>query len=271
MKRSIITIDDTKCNGCGLCVPNCPEGAIQMINGKARLVSDLFCDGLGACIGHCPQGAITIEEREAVPYDERKTMDNIIKGGADVIKAHLQHLKEHGQTAYLDEALAVLNERGIAVPAYEPAHAGCPGMMMRDRRAKASAAPARTVSGASALRQWPVQLQLVNSRAPYFQDADLLVAADCTAFAFGAFHQEFLEGKTLVVFCPKLDKVIDQYVDKLADIFQNNTINSITVLKMEVPCCHGTRIVVDKALEKAGKQIPVVDRTIGIDGELMAE
>ena len=181
------------------------------------------------------------------------------------------HLREHGQTDYLNEALAVLKERGIAVPAYEPAPAGCPGMRMLDRRAQAGAAPARSVSGASALRQWPVQLQLVNARAPYFQDADLLVAADCTAFAFGAFHQDFLDGKTLVVFCPKLDKVIDQYVDKLADILQNNAVKSITVLKMEVPCCYGTRIVVDKALAKAGRQIPVIDKTIGINGELMAE
>ncbi len=272
MKRQIIKIDEDKCNGCGLCVPNCAEGAIQIIDGKARLISDLLCDGLGACLGHCPEGAIAIEEREAEPYDERRVMDGIIKGGPAVIAAHLQHLREHGQTVFHDEAVQVLKERGIAVP--QPAapaagHTGCPGMRMvdRTRKAAAPAAPAPAGSTPSALRQWPVQLRLLQPQAPFFSNADLLIAADCVPFALADFHAQLLQGKVLIVFCPKLDSDLEEYVEKLAAIFRAHTIRSITIAHMEVPCCSGVGRVVASALQQAGAQIPVTDITITLQGE----
>lgn len=289
MKRSVIRIDDEKCNGCGLCIPNCPEGAIQIIEGKARLVSDLFCDGLGACIGKCPEDAITIEERDAEPYDERKVMENVIKGGDAVVRAHLTHLKDHGQHEYLGQAFEVLKERGLEVPdlSAEPvqgAAGGCPGSRMMDFRRAGTCPGSRTVDsreegadtcaedgpqGASELRQWPVQLQLVNVNAPYFQDADLVIAADCVPFAYADFHRKFLKGKTLIIFCPKLDKMPDAYVEKLAEIFKNNTVKSVTVAHMEVPCCFGLTKLVEEAVRRSGKTIAIRDYTISIEGALV--
>jgi NAD-dependent dihydropyrimidine dehydrogenase PreA subunit len=277
MKRKVIHIDDEKCNGCGLCIPNCPEGALQIIDDKARLVSDLFCDGLGACIGTCPQGAITIEEREAEPYDERKVMANIVKAGAGTIKAHLVHLREHGQHDYLSEAIGFLKEKGIQVPlsdepaAQQPSVAcGCPGSRMMDLRSEQpGSAGTRTVAGSSALRQWPVQLQLLSPYAPYFKDADLVVTADCVPFAQPDFHDRFLKGKTLIILCPKLDKVIEEYIDKLAEIFRANNIKSVSVVHMEVPCCFGLNRIVEEAMKKSGRRIPTEDYTISIKGEVV--
>ena len=273
MKRTIIRIDEAACNGCGQCVPGCPEGALQIINGKARLISDLCCDGLGACIGECPQGAITIEEREAAPYDERRVMDNIISGGADVIRAHLQHLADHGQQEYLQQAQAVLRERGIKVDAQGSAPAaagqGCPGM--RAASIKKPATPQKRPADAAApseLSNWPLQLRLINPDAPYFENAHLLVAADCAPFALANFHSRLLMGKTVVMFCPKLDTALDAYVEKLAEIFQKHAIQSVTVVHMEVPCCSGVGRVVAEALQRAGKAIPVRDVTISIQGEM---
>ncbi|HLP60927.1 MAG TPA: 4Fe-4S binding protein [Candidatus Deferrimicrobium sp.] len=281
MKRQIIRIDEDKCNGCGQCVPGCPEGALQIIDDKARLISDLFCDGLGACIGNCPQGAIVIEEREAEPYDERKVMANIAKQGANVIRAHLLHLKEHNESAYLKTAVEYLQEQGIDVPtlihanAHTGVHTGCPGAAMRDMRSQKTQ-PGQQPAGAmnhvtveSQLRQWPVQLQLINPRAPYLQDADLLVAADCVPFAYANFHERFLKDKALIIFCPKLDQTIDQYIEKLTAIFLNNNIKSISVVHMEVPCCSGTVYLVQKALEQAKKIIPIKDYTISLAGEII--
>ena len=273
MKRSIILIDEEKCTGCGLCVPNCPEGAIQIIDGKARLVSDLACDGLGACLGHCPEDAISIEEREALPYDERTVMDTIIKGGPAVIAAHLTHLKDHGQTEYVKQAESVLRERGIALPAAaaKGAHAGCPGMRMLHTPRAAEAAP--QLPGApqeSALRQWPIQLTLVSPDAPYFTNADLLVCADCVPFTLADFHARLLRDKTVVVFCPKLDSTLDQYVEKLATIFKNQSVKSVTVAHMEVPCCFGVGRVVAEAMKKANVAMPVADITITLGGEINA-
>ena len=253
MKREIITIDESKCTGCGLCIPNCPEGAIQVIDSKARLVSDLFCDGLGACVGHCPEDAITIEKREAEPYDEAKVMANIIKAGPNVIAAHLKHLADHGQEEYLEQAKSFLKARGIAVPN----DAGKPGARTADSGKQ------------SQLRQWPVQLQLLNPRAPYFKDADLLIAADCVPFSYSDFHDRFLKGKILIIFCPKLDQVGDVYLEKLAEIFKNNNIKSITTLHMEVPCCFGTTRLIEEALKRSGRSIPVKDLTISIKGDVM--
>jgi len=282
MKRKIVKIEDDKCNGCGLCIPNCPEGALQIIDNKARLVSDLFCDGLGACLGHCPQGAITIEERETEAYDEKKVMANIVKQGANTIKAHLLHLKDHGEHKYLKEATDFLKEKGAenplekeakASPAHEHAMlhqaGGCPGSRMMDFRKKREVGK-ETVANArqeSELQQWPVQLALVPPNAPYFQGAELVIAADCAPFAYANFHSDFLKEKALVIACPKLDDV-EPYKQKLAHIFETANLKSINIVHMEVPCCFGLNSIVDEALELSGKKIPVKETTIGINGEI---
>ncbi|MBS1369927.1 MAG: 4Fe-4S ferredoxin [Lentisphaeria bacterium] len=268
MKRNIIHIDETKCNGCGVCIPNCHEGALQLIDGKARLVSDLFCDGLGACIGECPRGAIEVIEREAEPYDERRVMESIIPQGSGTIRAHLKHLKEHGEFKLLETAIACLKEQDIPVPELEePGRlpCGCPGTLAKKLAEKPDKKPG---GGASALRQWPVQLKLLNPAAEYFDYADLLISADCVAHAYGAFHRDFLDGKILVILCPKLDSGIEGYVEKLAEIFRLHEIRSVTVARMEVPCCGGTVAIVQEALKAAGKTLDVNIKTVGIDGEI---
>lgn len=269
MKRNIITIDHQKCTGCGVCIPGCPEGAIQMIDGKARLISDLFCDGLGACLGHCPEGAITIEEREAAPYDEVKVMQNCIPQGQNVINAHLSHLAGHGQTDYLQQAIQVLQDQNIPIPDYHHPHHTCPGSQPQQFKPENPAADSVSASNPSQLAHWPVQLQLLNPEAPYFSKADVLISADCVPYAFGDFHRTFLHGKIVITFCPKLDTTLDQYQQKLTAIFQKNSIQSITVLNMEVPCCFGTLKIVREALERSGKTIPVHTCTISLKGEIL--
>ena len=266
VRRQIITIDDEKCTGCGQCVPGCPEGALQIIDGKARLVSDLFCDGLGACIGECPEGAITVEEREAEPYDERRVMENIVGQGPNVIRAHLDHLRDHGQSEYLREAQAFLKERGIEVP--EPG-GGCPGARMMAFEAQAETTEEAPAGRAvSRLRQWPVQIALVSPLAPYLQDADLVVVADCVPFAYANLHEDFLKDRAVVVGCPKLDD-IDLYRKKLAEIFKANELRSVEVVHMEAPCCFGLAHVVRQALADAGKAVPVTLTKISIGGEVL--
>jgi len=272
-KRKIIKIDEKKCNGCGLCVPNCPEGALQIIDGKARLVGELLCDGLGACIGECPEGAITIEEREAVEYNEDEVMKNVSKSGPGVITAHLKHLKDHGQEDYLEQAHKYLKKHKIDIPKEEESDklpCGCPGTMMRDfRKEKKVETKVSTVSTSSQLQQWPIQLQLVSPLAPYFKDADLVIAADCVPFSYANFHERFLKDKALVIFCPKLDKTLDIYVEKLAAIFKQNNIKSITLLHMEVPCCFGLVTLVQEALKKSGKNIIIKEYTVSVKGEIV--
>jgi len=275
MKRKIIRIDEDTCTGCGDCIPNCPEGALQMIDGKARLVSDLFCDGLGACIGHCPEGAITFEEREAEPYDERRVMENIIPKGENTIQAHLKHLYDHGEEGFLNEAVALLEEEGIDVPEYKPAPAApgvCPGAAAMaierpghsQREDEGERTPQR-----SRLKNWPVQLHLINPGASYFRNADLLVSADCVPYAYAGFHSDYLEGKVMVTFCPKLDDGLDRYVEKMAMVFREQEIRSVTILYMQVPCCGGTRMIVEKAMEQAGVAVEVRSAVIGIDGNIL--
>jgi NAD-dependent dihydropyrimidine dehydrogenase PreA subunit len=275
MKRDMIHIDEEKCDGCGACIPNCPEGAIQIIDGKARLVGEALCDGLGACVGFCPRGAMTVEKREAEKYSERRVMANIVKQGMNVVAAHLKHLEDHGQTAYLNEGLAYLSEQNIEVPDYkQPAGApdgpgcGCQGWKPPEREGAVAVAE-QTGSVESRLRQWPVQLKLVPVRAPYFQNADLLIGADCVPFAHGGFHGDLLKDRAVIVFCPKLDEGIEEYVEKLALIFKGNDIRSITIAHMEVPCCFGTDRVIEAALEKSGKAIPVETKVISIQGEVL--
>jgi NAD-dependent dihydropyrimidine dehydrogenase PreA subunit len=273
MKRKIIQIDEDKCIGCGECIPDCPEGAIQLIDGKARLISDIFCDGLGACIGTCPEGAISVIEREAQPYDERTVMENIARQGMPVIKAHLEHLASHGLTDLHGQAVAYLKEHNIPVPGSARAghgnFGGCPGSAARSiPRKTRTTSTGPTEKPQSELRQWPVQLKLLNPAAPYFDDADLLIAADCAPFAHAGFHEEFLRGRILAIFCPKLDSDIDGYISKLAELFKLHNIRSISVVHMEVPCCSGVRSVVDRALERSGKKIPVSETTITIEGDV---
>ncbi|MBI4978207.1 MAG: 4Fe-4S binding protein [Spirochaetes bacterium] len=276
MVRSIIKIDEGKCTGCSLCIPNCPEGAIQMIDGKARLVSDLMCDGLGACLGHCPEGAITVEKREAEPYDERKVMPSIVKAGTNTIKAHLAHLRDHGETGYLNEAIQYLKENNINNPLTEEKtmehashHAGCPGSKVMEF----GDTTAGTEEGqrASQLRQWPVQLHLVSPMAPYFQGKDVLLAADCVAFSVGDFHKDFLKGKSLAIACPKLDDGQETYTEKLIAMIDEAKINTLTVMIMQVPCCGGLLHLAQQARDKAKRKIPVKAITISLQGEVLNE
>lgn len=227
MKRKIIHIDQQRCNGCGLCANACQEGAIAMVDGKARLIRDDYCDGLGNCLPHCPTGAITFVEREAVPYNE----------------AAVQAAKQH-----------------------KAAHA-CPGSMAKALHPDAETDAAAPETAPSQLRQWPVQIKLVQERASMFAGADLLIAADCTAYAYGNFHQDFIRNHVVLVGCTKLDDV--DYSEKLARIFMRNDIKSITVARMEVPCCAGMERAVKMALKESGKKIPVKTVVISTEGEIL--
>jgi ferredoxin len=231
-RRKIINIDEDKCNGCGLCIPNCKEGALKIVNGKARLVSEVFCDGLGACLGHCPQGAITIEERDAQAFDEKKVAEHLNK---------------------------------------EKLPCGCPGSMVMDMRKEKVDSGARVkAQGAreeSQLRQWPVQIMLVPPNAPYFKGADLLIAADCVPFAYPGFHSRFLRGKIVLVGCPKLDN-IEVYKEKILAIIKDNDIRSVTHVHMEVPCCFGLVGIIEDAIARAKKKVPFEDVTITIKGDV---
>jgi len=268
MKRKIIEIDHSKCNGCGECIPACPEGALQIIEGKVRLVSDLFCDGLGECIGNCPKGAIKVVEREALPYDECRVMEKIVEQGVAVITAHLEHLSAHGEDGYLQQAIEYLQGNGFAVPKFEQGNKfSCPGTTEKKIERKNQNAE-KVGKIESQLRQWPTQLALFSPDSELFENAELLLAADCAPFAYGDFHRDFLQGKVLVHFCPKLDSNLDAYVEKLAAIFAHKSLKSISIVRMEVPCCKGMEVVVQKALEKAGKSKMVQVKIITIDGKI---
>ena len=238
VKRKIIHIDEEKCDGCGLCAEACHEGAIRVIEGKARLISESYCDGLGDCIGPCPQGAITIEEREADPYDEEAVQKHLASQESEV-----------GCTA-------------------APQGGGCPGSAVQ-RFLREGATPSTDSEGTpSQLSTWPVQIKLLPVNAPCFKDADLLMAADCTAFAYADFHRHFIAGKVALVGCPKLDDA-DFYQAKLAEILRQNDIRSIEVAYMEVPCCGGLVRLVHSALMESGKKIPLKLTKIGIRGEVI--
>lgn len=275
-KRKIIKINEEKCNGCGLCIPNCPEGALQIIDGKARLISDIFCDGLGACIGHCPQDAIITEEREAEPYSEKKTMENIVKAGPNTIVAHLNHLKNHGEMEYYNEAIEFLREKEIEVNLdktecggnHQP-HNACPGAKVMDFSEKSDFKESSTQN--SQLKQWPVQLTLIPSNAPYLQGKDVLLVADCVGYSIGDFHKGYLKGKSLAIACPKLDSNLDMYTEKLIQIIDNAKVNTLTVMTMEVPCCSGLVGLAKKAAEKASRKVPIKSIVVGIKGDILKE
>jgi len=237
MKRNIIEIDESKCNGCGQCVTSCAESALQIINGKAKLVKDIFCDGLGACIGTCPTGALTIIQREAAEFDEPAT------------KSHVQAQKQKQKDS-----------------AGKPC--GCPGSMVLEFKERTAAADPVPGEQGSELTNWPVQLKLVPVHAPYFNNTDLLIAADCTAFSIAGFHNTFLKNKKLIIACPKLDDA-GYYLEKLTQIFSENPVRSVSVARMEVPCCAGLTHIVKEAIKNTGKNIPYGETIIGIKGNVL--
>lgn len=293
MIREIVKIDENLCDGCGLCIPNCHEGALQVIDGKARLISELMCDGLGACLGHCPQGAIEIEKREAEEYDEVTVIKQMIPKGENLLIAHLKHLKDHGETGFLQEAVrylkanedhlevnvqsiisAVHNSKPESHAANGGCGSGCPGsapVSFEKPAFRMAPEATATPSDQSELRQWPVQMHLINPAAGYFQGADLLVAADCAAFAHGNFHQTFIKGKKLVIACPKLDEGKSIYLEKLIRLIDESKVNTITVVIMEVPCCGGLSQLVQVAVERATRKVPVKEIVVGIRGDVLAE
>ena len=235
MKRRIIEINHDKCNGCGACAAACHEGAIAMVNGKAQLMRDDYCDGLGDCLPACPTGAISFVEREAASYDEAAVLANKQK------KMQQEGMRLHG---------------------------GCPGTRMRTFRHEAASGTEPAPSAAqSRLSQWPVQIKLVPVRAPFFDGAKLLIAADCTAYAYAAFHERFIKGHITLVGCPKLDSV--DYSEKLTEIIRSNDIKSVTVVRMEVPCCGGLEHAAKTALQQSGKFIPWQVVTISTDGRIL--
>lgn len=276
MKRKIIRIDQEKCTGCGLCVTDCPEGALQVIDGKARLVGDLLCDGLGACLTSCPEDAISVEEREAEPYDEMKVMENIVPQGKNVLQAHLNHLKSHRQTTYLEQAVSYLKERNLDVPPLSeivdspPAGHQCPGSQIlafpsqKEPLEDKNRRPSR-------LTHWPIQLHLISPSAPHYQNSDLLVAADCAAYSLADFHRDYLKDRTLVIACPKLDSNQEIYREKLTALIDQAGIRSVKVLIMQVPCCSGLLRHVVEAASRAERKIPVTCVVVGIQGEILRE
>ncbi|HNW49776.1 MAG TPA: 4Fe-4S binding protein [Prolixibacteraceae bacterium] len=289
MLREIVKIDEELCNGCGMCIPNCHEGALQLIDGKARLISELMCDGLGACLGHCPQGAITIEKREAVPYNEVEVLKEMIDKGENTVIAHLKHLKDHNETGFLQEGMKFLKENrdeldfdlddvideihgNKPVASSGCATGGCPGSrtIVFDKPADLKFAGV-VADQPSQLRQWPVQLHLVNPMAPYFQKADLLIAADCTAFTVGNFHSKWLKDKSLVIACPKLDHGTESYIHKLAVLIDEANVNTITIMMMEVPCCGGLLQMVREAQQMTTRKVPVKAIIVSIRGEILRE
>ena len=241
MKRRIIEIDQDKCNGCGACAAACHEGAIAMVDGKAKLMRDDYCDGLGDCLPACPTGAITFVEREAAAYDEQAVMDNKRRKMQEKMK-----------------------KEGMTLPC------GCPGSRSRKiehAEAEGSCAAETSARPVSRLLQWPVQIKLVPTNAPYFDGAKLLIAADCTAYAYAAFHEDFIKGHITLVGCPKLDGA--DYSDKLGEIIRDNDIKSVTVVRMEVPCCGGLEHAAKTALLRSGKFIPWQVVTVSTDGKIL--
>ncbi len=232
MKRNIIEIDEEKCNGCGECVTDCAESALQIVNGKAKLVKEIYCDGLGACIGACPTGALTIIQREAAAFDEH------------AVEKHVEALKQTSEKP-----------------------CGCPGSLVANFEPCAVPVDTAPAKGNSELTNWPIQLMLVPVTAPFFNNADVLIAADCTAFSIPEFQGKFVKGKKLIIACPKLDNA-KLYVEKLTRILSDNTIKSVSVSRMEVPCCGGLTHIVKEAIKQSGKNIPYGETVIGIKGDV---
>ena len=303
MKRDIITIDREKCNGCGLCVSGCHEGALQLIDNKAVLISELMCDGLGACIGECPEGAITVEHREAEAYDEALTISKMVANGKNTVIAHLKHLKDYNEKEYLrqgvewllanrdklnfnlDEVMQEVHNHSKGsvcgcgdnqpkqVQVQQNAHYhgdGCPGSAARSFGGGMAIVQDNTmISGKSELTHWPVQLHLINPQSGHFRGSNLLLAADCVAFSLGNFHSQYLKGKTLAIACPKLDSNKESYIEKITSLIDDAQIDTITVMKMEVPCCGGLLQLAKIAMERAKRKVPIKVMTVGIQGDIL--
>jgi ferredoxin len=252
-KRKIIEIDRDLCDGCGLCTTACMEGALELDeDNKAVLVKEIYCDGLGACLDVCPTGALTVVEREGETYDPKATYQHIIKTRGTEAARNV-----HG----------VIRESGRVRKPTPSVHSGCPGSRAMEIPKADGARPDVSIFGRSELSQWPLQLHLVSPLAPYFNGADLLIAADCTAFSFGSFHPDLLKGKKLVIACPKLDDTAN-YVEKLAEILRRNDLRSLTVAIMTVPCCSGLLHMVEEAVVQSGTDIKPKKIVIGIDGNI---
>ncbi len=257
--RKIIQIDEEKCDGCGICIPSCPEGALQIVETpagpKIRLTKERFCDGLGACLGDCPQRALTVKEEEVEEYDEEGVIDHIKQKSPELLEKHLSHLKEHAEELPQHHSHAKLSS--------------CPSAQML-HWTKEKEKGEQKVELHSELQQWPIQLHLVPPSAPYFRDADLVIAADCVPFAYADFHPDFLKGHAIVIGCPKLDDV-DKYAEKLTQIFKASKPQSIKVLHMEVPCCYGLLHLAKEALASSGEKIDLEAMVIGIKGEIVSK
>ena len=256
VKRNIIKIEENLCNGCGLCAKGCHEGALQIIDGKARLISELYCDGLGACIGDCPMKAISIEEKEVEAYDEIAVIKRIIPKGEKVLEAHLLHLKNHGEMNLLRQGIQYLKENGIPVPELKSEHKVVTGIQLSMSQP----------SDMAVSINWPVQLHLINPLSGTFNNADVLLAADCVAYANPKKYSELLKDKKLAIACPKLDVNKEFYVNKLIQMIDNAEIKSLTVAIMEVPCCSGLIKLVEMAMEKATRKIPMSKVVVKIRG-----
>ncbi len=288
MIREIVNINEEKCDGCALCIPTCHEGAIQIIDGKARLISELMCDGLGSCLGNCPQNAISIEKREADDYDELFVIEKMLPKGANTIIAHLKHLKEHKEFDFLKQAVNFLKSNKSTISLNVDAiisevhnhgqdnkqdcKGACPGTMSHsiNRDSFIGIAPKVVLGQQSQLQQWPIQLHLINPNSEYFIKSDLLVAADCVAFAHGNFHS-IIAGKKLVIACPKLDHNQERYINTLVSLIDNSKVNTITVAIMEVPCCSGLAKMVQLAVKQASRKVPIKLIIVGIKGEIQSE
>ncbi|MGC9343568.1 MAG: ATP-binding protein [Bacteroidales bacterium] len=286
MKREIVKIDEELCDGCGQCVPGCHEGALQIIDEKARLISDLMCDGLGACIGHCPQGAISIEEREAEPYDEVKVMEIMVEKGQNTVIAHMKHLKDHNETGFLKQAVKYLKENAHEISfdvnnviktvhnhGVEGHHGGgCPGSASRSfNQAPVVASFAPQTEVRSELKHWPVQMHLINPAASHYQGADVVLAADCVAYSLANFHQKYLKNKSLAIACPKLDQGSDIYIEKIRRLIDEAQINTLHLMIMQVPCCGGLLQMIRIAQSQAKRKIPVKQTVVGVEGEILGE
>lgn len=249
IKRKIIKIDESLCDGCGLCIPACPEGALQIVNGKAKLVKESFCDGLGACLGDCPQNALQVVEAEVDEYDEAGVIEHIKQNAPDKLDAHIKHLQEHSLEL-----------------AQQPTFSGCSSSRVMQFEAK-SQSDIKT-NFESQLRQWPIQLHLVPPIAPYFQNADLVLVADCVPFAYPNFHSDFLKRNAIAIACPKLDDV-SPYVQKISQIIKFSNLKSLKVVVMEVPCCSGLVRIAQQAVKLAESNLPVEVVVVGIKGNVL--
>lgn len=295
--RDIITIDRDLCNGCGNCIVGCHEGALQLIDGKAVLVSELMCDGLGACIGDCPLGAITIEHRVADAYDEIYVISRMVANGKNTVIAHLKHLKDYNEKEYLRQGVewllanrdkynfepeevlqAVHNHKkeetcgcndNAPKANHQHSEGGCPGSAAKSFGTSQAQGGNGMISAKSELTHWPVQLHLVNPNSGHFKGSNLLLAADCVAFSMGNFHSDYLKGKTLAIACPKLDTNKEVYVQKIAALIEEAQVDTITVMRMEVPCCGGLMQLVNQAMAQSQRKVPVKQITVGIQGEIL--